>query len=143
MKRVERVVVLVALAITMSALPAVAQDSKVEAAMRYLKVVPVENIMNEMSRELLKVAPEDQKAFVKEALAGVDRKKIEKATIDAMVKHFTVKEMNALTNFYTTPEGRSVMKKMPAMQAEMLPVIQTEIAGALQRAFENLQQKGK
>lgn len=135
MKRVTVLVVLVAI---MSALPAAAQDPKVEAAKNYLKVVPIESLMNEMTREMLKRAPEDQKAFITDALSSVDRKKIEKATVDAMVKHFTAKEINALANFYKSPEGRSVMKKFPAMQADMMPVIQTEVAGALQRAFEKL-----
>lgn len=134
----KRVTVLVVLVVIMSALPAAAQSAKVEAARNYLKVVSIESLMNDMTREMLKMAPDDQKAFVTEALASVDRKKIERATIDAMIKHFTVKEINALTNFYKSPEGRSVMKKFPAMQADMMPVIQTEVAGALQRAFEKL-----
>lgn len=134
----KRVTVLVVLVVIMSALPAAAQNAKEEAARNYLKVVSIESLMNDMTREMLKMAPDDQKAFVTEALASVDRKKIERATIDAMIKHFTVKEINALTNFYKSPEGRSVMKKFPAMQADMMPVIQTEVAGALQRAFEKL-----
>jgi hypothetical protein len=50
-----------------------------------------------------------------------------------MVRHFTVRELNALTDFYGSPEGRSAMKKFGAYMADVMPAIQQEMARAIQQ----------
>jgi hypothetical protein len=56
---------------------------------------------------------------------------LERAVISNLVSHFTVREMDALTDFYESPEGRSAMKKFGAYMADVMPVIEQEIARAI------------
>jgi hypothetical protein len=62
---------------------------------------------------------------------GVDIPALEKAATEAMVKHFTVREINALADFHGSPEGRSVMKMFGAYMAEVMPATQREVERAL------------
>jgi uncharacterized protein len=48
-----------------------------------------------------------------------------------MANHFTVGELNALTDFYGSPEGKSAMKKFGAYMSEIMPVIQQEMSHAV------------
>jgi hypothetical protein len=50
-----------------------------------------------------------------------------------MARHFTVVELAALENFYVSPEGQSVMQKMPLVMGEMLPFAQQMILDAIRR----------
>jgi hypothetical protein len=48
-------------------------------------------------------------------------------------RYFTVPELTALNNFYASPEGQSVMRKMPLVMSEMLPYAQQLILEAIKR----------
>ena len=51
---------------------------------------------------------------LRQAMIGIDRD---------MAENFTLAELTALRDFYASPEGRSVMTKMPAYMAEVMPRI--------------------
>jgi len=70
---------------------------------------------------------------------------IERVSIQAMVKTFTALEINAMTSFYDSPEGRSVQAKMGTYLAEIMPLLQQEMMRALQEmnAENEVQQKKK
>lgn len=81
--------------------------------------------------------PEERREEFKKTLAEViSSEKIEKITLDAIVKHFTVKEINALTAFYGSPEGRSISRKFTAYMADVMPAIQQELANAVEKVHE-------
>ncbi len=48
-------------------------------------------------------------------------------------RHFTVPELTALDNFYASPEGQSVMRKMPQMMSVVMPFAQKMIIEAIRR----------
>ena len=56
---------------------------------------------------------------------------LERAVVSSMVRHFTVRELNALADFYGSPEGRSAMNKFGAYMADVMPVIQQEMERAM------------
>jgi hypothetical protein len=49
--------------------------------------------------------------------------RIEVALVDAMVKHFTAAELEALAGFYGAPLGKSILRKMPVYMGEVMPAI--------------------
>jgi hypothetical protein len=106
--------------------------NRLAAAKRYLKAVPPMEMVKESVEQLAQRLPEDRRAEFREALAKVllsDR--IEKITLDAITKHFTVREINALAAFYGSPEGRSIGKKFSVYMADVMPSIQEELSKVL------------
>ncbi len=63
------------------------------------------------------------------------------AMIDAMTATFTVEEIEALTQFYSTPEGRSVMEKMSTYMAEVQPVIMKEVRRSMKQVMQTYQEE--
>lgn len=106
--------------------------NRLEAARRYLKAVPPLELVQETVDQLAEKVPEDRREEFRKVLAQmVHSEHIEKITLEAIVKHFTVKEINALAAFYGSPEGRSISKKFNAYMADVMPAIQQELAGAM------------
>jgi hypothetical protein len=112
--------------------------NRLEAARRYLKAVPPLELVKETVDQLAQKVPEDRREEFRKVLAQmVHSEHIEKITLDAIVKHFTVKEINALAAFYGSPEGRSISKKFNAYMADVMPAIQQELAGAMTGAHQH------
>lgn len=102
------------------------------AAERYLAVASLESMMRDVIEKTAENLPEDQrKGFVdlmgKHVRIGV----LERSAVASMVRHFTVRELNALADFYGSPEGKSAMKKFGLYMADVMPVIDQE----MKRAF--------
>ena len=111
--------------------PDTAENRKI-AAKRYLAVAPMADMLEDIIEKVTRNYPADQgNAYADYLRKMVKIDVLEKASLASMVKHFTVGELNALADFYGSPEGRSVMGKMGAYMAEILPVIQGEIMRAM------------
>ena len=63
--------------------------------------------------------------------------------LKALVKHFTVNEIKAMTAFYSSPEGKSIRQKMMPIWAEVMPQVNQELAKALRRRNPRRLQKPK
>ena len=50
--------------------------------------------------------------------------------ISAMVDLFEASELEALTSFAATPDGRSALSKLPALGAILTPIVERQIADA-------------
>ncbi len=106
--------------------------NRLAAAKRYLKAVPPMEMVQESVDQLSARLPEDRREEFKQALAKVlQSERIEKITLDAITKHFTVREINALAAFYGSPEGRSITKKFSTYMADVMPSIQEELSKVL------------
>jgi len=116
------------------------------AAQRYLKAVPVQKMIDDMLIGVMKSVPAEKQtgfdAFIRKTLRPDF---IERVSIQAMVKTFTALEINAMTSFYDSPEGRSVQAKMGTYLAEIMPLLQQEMMRALKEmnAENEVQQKKK
>jgi hypothetical protein len=114
--------------------------NRLAAAKRYLKAVPPAGMVTDSIDRVVGQVPEERRAEFKQALDKVIKSdRIEKITLDAVVKHFTVKEINALTAFYASPEGRSITKKFGAYLADVTPAIQEELALAVEEIHKEVQ----
>ena len=94
------------------ALPATApraQDSierRLAAAHRYAMVADIPNLIRGLARQLaLNFPPKERPAFM-DFMTGLDIVRLELAMADAMVKHFTAAELEALAGFYGAPLGK-------------------------------------
>jgi uncharacterized protein len=131
-----RFVAVAALALT--ALPICGQSlpdtpaNRLAAAQRYLKAVPPADMVGSTIDQVAQQVPEERREDFKRALAKVvSSERIEKITLDAVVKHFTVREIDALTAFYGSPEGKSITKKFGAYIADVMPALQEELGKAV------------
>lgn len=103
------------------------------AAERYLSVVSMESMMKDMIDKTAANLPASQRDEYKAFMTKhVNTAVLERAALASMVRHFTVRELDALTEFYGSPEGRSVMKKFGAYMADITPVLQQEMRRAIQ-----------
>jgi hypothetical protein len=77
--------------------------------------------------------PENDRKVFMEIMNSQD---IEKATyrfsLDGLVKHFTVDELNAMVAFYGSPAGQAASKKFSPYMGEIMPQIQQEVKKALE-----------
>ncbi len=56
---------------------------------------------------------------------------LEKMILDALAKHFTTLEIRDLAEFQNRSEGKSLIEKLPAYQADIGPTLQAEIQRAI------------
>lgn len=111
--------------------------NRLAAAGRYLDAVPLKDMMRDMVIENAKNLPENVRpSFVQFMTETIRVDVMERAALASMAQHFTVKELNAIADFYGSPEGRSAMKKFGAYMADVMPVIQQEMLRA-QKQLEN------
>jgi hypothetical protein len=112
--------------------------NRLAAAKRYLKAVPPMEMVGETLDRLASQIPEQRREEFKQALTQVvTSERIERITLEAIVKHFTVREINALAAFYGSPEGRSIAKKFTAYMADVMPAIQQELADVIDKIHKD------
>jgi hypothetical protein len=104
------------------------------AAERYIAVSPMDSMMRDMVEKSAQNLPNDQrKPFVEIMTKYVRIDVLERSAISSMVRHFTVQELNALADFYGSPEGQSAIKKFGLYMADVMPVVQQEMTRAAQQ----------
>ena len=114
--------------------------NRLAAAKRYLKAMPPATMVADSVNRVVSQVPPERRDEFKQALSRViSSDRIEKITLEAVTKHFTVKEINALTAFYGSPEGRSITRKFGAYIADVMPAIQEELAAAVEEIHKEVQ----
>ena len=107
------------------------------AAKHYTEVMPMAQMMLDMSQEMTKQMPPDKRDdFIHMMTKEIDLKKLQDAAQESLAKNFTVKELQAMTAFAQSPEGASSMKKMKFYMADIMPVVQSEIKRVVQARAE-------
>jgi len=106
-----------------------------QQADRYLAAMPVKEMMDDMVKQMSKFIPEAQRQKMQDVITKhLDTAAVEKAIKEAMIKNFTADELKALADFYSSPVGKSAMKKMGAYMADVMPAIQKEMGKAMEKA---------
>src|SRR6516162_10046776 len=94
----------------------------------YLKVVPVKDLLDDMTEKLAATVPEDNREAFKSMLTKhFDLDALVAAEKQSLAKIFTVGELRVMIAYQSTPEGKSSMKKMGAYIADLMPVVQAEL----------------
>jgi hypothetical protein len=122
------------------ALPAFAIDdtpeNRAKEADRYFEAAAPKEMLDEMTTQMATSVPDAEKTKFKELLTKhFNYESFVKSMKDAMVRHFTATELAALADFYSSEVGKSAMKKMGGYTAEIMPLVQTEILKAQQKAM--------
>ncbi len=124
-------------ALVMMAAPASADtpEGRLAAAKAYVKVADVPKMMNEMVDAMAQNPQLGLTAGHVEQIRGMfDHGEMENLMVEKMTKHFTEEELLKLAEFYGSPEGISIMKKMPAYMSDVMPFVQQKVAEAVQKA---------
>lgn len=132
--------ILLALAATLFAHSLMAEDSpasRKEAAQMYVEEVPVKVMLKDVTQKMSATMNAEQRDQFTKIMNEVNVEPIEEAMIDAMVSNFTVEEIEAMTEFYSTEVGRSILTKFGSYTAQVNPAIQQEI----QRAAKAIKQQ--
>jgi hypothetical protein len=104
------------------------KEARTHAAERYLAVVPISQLLEDTFREMSKSLPEAlREGFVAQMRIVVRADVLEAATRASLVRHFTVDELNAMAEFYSSPHGASAMRKFGAYMADVMPAVQEEM----------------
>ena len=105
-----RILFLALLPICLLASPGIGGDlrdtpaNRYQAAEAYLNVYPLDAMMDEITGEILEVMPQQYHETFREVMKdSMNRVNLKELTINAIVKHFTVEEINALAEFYGSP----------------------------------------
>lgn len=110
------------------------------AAKKYLQVVPMDKMLDASISEISKnIEPEKREDFIMYMKGMLRAEVLEEISINSMVKTFTVEEINAMTDFYGSDLGKSIMNKFGIYMGDVMPAIQQEMT----RAFMQLQEEGK
>jgi hypothetical protein len=114
-------------------------DARREAVRRHIAAVPVDGVVDDMITTLARQVPEDRR----QEFIGLMKKLmpldgVRAVTREAMIKHFTVAEIDAMTNFYGSPEGQAITKKFGTYMGEVIPQIQVELLRALEKVKEEM-----
>lgn len=103
-------------------------QARLEAARAYESATPVAKMMDDMIAEIKKnpaIAGDSEILGI--MYDAFDQDALRENVIQSMAKHFTVAELNALSEFYSTPEGQSILKKMAPYMSDVMPLIQAEV----------------
>ena len=123
--------------------PAHAQSNEADkqaAVERYLRAVPMSKMMEDTYVQLAKQVPQDKQAqFIADMRKVVKAERVEQIAKGAMLRTFTLEELNALADFYSSEHGASAMAKFGAYMGEVMPPLMQEI----QRAVQDLQAQNK
>jgi hypothetical protein len=122
--------------------PAWAQSDeaqKLAAAERYLRAVPMSQMLDDSYAQIAKGLPADQRArFLADMRAVVRVDRLEQIAKASMAKTFSLEEINALADFYASPHGKSAMAKFGVYMSDIMPALMQE----MERSLQELRSRG-
>ena len=134
-------VIFMLFALPVQALEDTPENRRIEAE-RYIAAADTKQMLSSMADGLaMNMKPEDRAGFRQMMTEFVNIDVINNASLESMVKHFSIAELTALADFYELPVAKTAMLKMGVYMAEIMPVIQAEMlraAGEVQLAQAEL-----
>jgi hypothetical protein len=114
-------------------------EARQQAVRRHLAAVPIEGMLDDMINTLAGQIPEARRPeFIDLMKKMIVPDTVRAMTMEAMPRHFTVAEIEAMTTFYGSPEGKSIMKKFGPYMGDLMPRVQAEVLRALQKVKEEM-----
>jgi hypothetical protein len=116
------------------------QENRMVVAKRFLKVMPPKEMLEALTKRVVQTLPEkDRKPFMEVMSSEGIEQVTYRITLDGLIKHFTVGELNAMDAFYGSPEGHSAYMKLSAYMSDIMPQIQQEVKKAVMEAQKQQQ----
>ena len=95
------------------------REARIRAARWYLATVPlIEGIITQTLAQLGSLSDEQRKRVG--VLLKQRSEALERSLTESLIEIMTAQEIEALARFYATPEGQSVLRKMPLMMADAM-----------------------
>lgn len=101
-----------------------------------------EQMIGQMIPAMKEMAPGVPESVWSELEAEMNLDDLIDELIPVYVAEYTEGEIDAMLAFYRTPEGKSVIRKMPSVMNQSMMIGQRWGQKAAERVFEGLQQKG-
>jgi hypothetical protein len=110
-------------------------ENRQAAAKQYLEIAPPQELLHDMTAGVSERLPEKLRQPFAQVIASQSLKDaVYQVDLKALVKHFTPNELQAMTAFYSTPEGKSIRQKYSAYMAEVIGGTNMEIMTAFKKA---------
>jgi hypothetical protein len=108
--------------------PAAEQKAKLTQAQRYWEAADMEQVIGDFLQKVAGSAPEERRAQILADAKEVQQSgSIKEQVQKTMVETFTLDELKALADFYSSPEGQSVMKKMRPFMGQVTQIVVEEL----------------
>ncbi|TCS63168.1 DUF2059 domain-containing protein [Varunaivibrio sulfuroxidans] len=101
--------------------------SRLAAANRYADTMDFNKMMANMTAQMATKMPENKRASFVREMSSLDWSWMRKLMVTSMVQVFSTKELNTLADFYGSPTGREITRKLPAYMASFLSVAERQI----------------
>lgn len=138
-------IAVVSAVLSVASVSVLAQDTaenRAAAADRYLSVMPMTQIIDDVFTELAKQPPYNKQPQLIEQIKKVYRVDfVEKVSQEAMIKIFTADEINAMADYYGSKSGSSAMRKFGAYMGQVMPIIQAEARRTIEELKKSVPQK--
>jgi hypothetical protein len=107
--------------------------SRLKLAKEYSQQVPVADEVKTTIDALAIQVPMDQRVIFRSVLERtIKADQLEAVSEMALAEVFTQEELQALVDFYATPEGQAARVKMPQYQDRLKPVLEQMIRNAVE-----------
>ena len=103
-------------------------ENRTAEAKRYLEAMPPKEMLHVVAERVGPRFPENERPLFMQVMASPAMEKAAyRITLEALVKDFTVGELQAMADFFGSPEGHSAYKKFGAYTSKTIPQIQQEV----------------
>lgn len=121
-------------AVAQEAITTEEMSSRLKAAKAYLELIPVEDEVDDSIEQLVLQVPVKDRVLFRSILEkNINTDDLQAYAEKSLAEVFTADEIIALTEFYKTPEGAQVQKKMPDYQAKLQPYIRDRIMQSMEQ----------
>ncbi len=111
-------------------------DPKARMASELLTVIsPVHYVSEAMTLAFEGQPVVGQPGFLSRVQAKLDNNRLSSELHGVFMKNYTIEELQALRDFYASPEGKSALRKRPRVLKEIAGVVEREIARAVADAM--------
>lgn len=112
-------------------------ENRKAAAKKYLEAMPPQELLKNISGNMLMRMPEATRKQFQAAMDDKDLvKKVYEISEKDLVKHFTPDELNAMTGFFGSPAGKSARAKFTPYMRELMPQVNKEVRGVFMKVQE-------
>jgi hypothetical protein len=114
-------------------------ENRAKIAEEYLRIYPAQQMFADTTEKCVLNMPEERRELFKALMTKyLNINVLTEAMKRALKKFFTVDELQAMRDFYGSPQGKSIVKKMGSYMADLMPEIQSQVAKAVQAALEEM-----
>lgn len=107
-------------------------ENRAASAKRFIEAMPPKELLQGMATRIAPNLPEKDRAALLEVLNSPGMEQAaSRICSEALVKNFTVGELDAMVTFYGSPDGKNAAKKFGSYMMGIMPQIQQEIKKAM------------